>query len=227
MTLNIQHATDLKPTNTTYMIYADPGSGKTSTVRYLPGKTLVVDMDRTTRVLKGLPDVDVVEADIYEPFKTLPALLAEVKSVSENYDNIVLDNISQTETLMLQQLGREGKNNGVPSMPNYQQVQFKIKEAIAYLKTFNKRVVITAWEQTDKWTEPGGRQFNRSYPKLSTKILPDVMGLCDVVGRLTLNEKSQERGFVLMPTPNIFAKNQLDARAGCKQGELFNEDEKL
>jgi len=41
---------------------------------------------------------------------------------------------------------------------------------------------------------------------------------------LTISPKSGERGFQLMPTDSVFAKNQLDSRKGCLQADLFNED---
>lgn len=34
-------------------IYGKPGIGKTSTVRYLPGKTLVIPLDNSDKVLAG------------------------------------------------------------------------------------------------------------------------------------------------------------------------------
>ncbi|MDU0318237.1 DNA-binding protein, partial [Staphylococcus epidermidis] len=39
--------------------------------------------------------------------------------------------------------------------------------------------------------------------------------------RLVVNKESGKRGFILMPTNNVFAKNQLDSREHCLQEELF------
>ena len=52
------------------------------------------------------------------------------------------------------------------------------------------------------------------------KILNNIAGLCDVVGKLMINSEG-ERGFTLMPTNSIFAKNQIDDRKGCLQSELI------
>ena len=52
--LDITPGTDIVTEKACYLIYAVPGVGKTSTAKYFKGKTLVVDIDRTTRVLKGL-----------------------------------------------------------------------------------------------------------------------------------------------------------------------------
>lgn len=60
---------------------------------------------------------------------------------------------------------------------------------------------------------------------MNGKILNNIAGLCDVVGKLMINSEG-ERGFTLMPTNSIFAKNQIDDRKGCLQSELILTDEK-
>jgi len=51
----------------------------------------------------------------------------------------------------------------------------------------------------------------------------NFMGLCQVVGRLVSKVEDDEvkRGFILQPSPSVFAKNQLDSRKGCKQEDVF------
>ncbi|EOX1538984.1 AAA family ATPase, partial [Listeria monocytogenes] len=133
----------------------------------------------------------------------------------------VIDNISELERSILAQLGKEGKNNRVPSMANYQQMQFMMIDAIRYLKSFGKNILITAWETSDQWQTPEGQIYNRSYPQISNKILTNAMGLCDVVARLIYDSEEEKRGFILQPTNAVFAKNQIDSRKGCKQEDLF------
>ncbi len=60
MSLEIKKATDIKRgQDFSALIYSAPGVGKTSTAKFLPGKTLVIDIDRTTNVLAGEPNIDV------------------------------------------------------------------------------------------------------------------------------------------------------------------------
>jgi phage nucleotide-binding protein len=221
--VQVVNADDIKLNSDTYLIYGAPGMGKTSTVRHLPGKTLVLDVDRTSRVLKGYKNIDIAYVDNQDTWKEWGKL---IKDLSENYvgkyDNIVLDNISELERCILANLGRDGKNNRVPSIANYQQMQFFLVDSVRFLKSLGSNVVITAWETTDLWTTEDGQQFNRSYPQISAKILTNVMGLCDVVGRIVYNPKSDKRGFYLQPTNSVFAKNQLDNRKFCLQEELMN-----
>ena len=69
MTLQITNAADIKTTKGTYLIYGPPGMGKTSSLKYLPGKTLVLDVDRTTKVLKGCKNIDIAEVDNINTFQ--------------------------------------------------------------------------------------------------------------------------------------------------------------
>jgi len=122
---------------------------------------------------------------------------------------------------MLGSMGREGKNNRVPTMMNYQQIDFVIIDSVRFLKGLGKRLIFFAWEDTDEWQTQGGQIFNRAYPMIRDKIRPNFMGLADLVGRLTVNEKTGNRGFLLKPNDEYFVKNQLDNRTGCKQEDIF------
>jgi phage nucleotide-binding protein len=221
--VRITNANDILTNDATFLIYSPPGIGKTSTIKFLPGKTLVLDVDRTSRVLKGYENIDIAYVDNQNTWKEWGNLVKELSELDlSKYDNVVLDNISELERCMLANLGREGKNNRVPGIQNYQQVQFFLIDSIRFLKTLGKNIIITAWETTDLWTTEDGQQFNRAYPQISAKILTNFMGLCDVVGRLVYNAKTENRGFYLQPNNSVFAKNQLDNRKFCLQEELMN-----
>lgn len=217
------NAEDIQTNNKTYLLYAAPGMGKTTSIKFFPGKTLVLDIDRTSHVLRGCKNVDIVYVDNQNTWKEWGDLVKELSNddLSE-YDNIVLDNISELERCMLANLGREGKNNRVPSQGNYQMMQFFLVDSIRFLKSLGLNVIITAWETTDLWTTEDGQQFNRAYPQISKKIIMNIMGLCDVVGRMVYNTKTEKRGYLLQPTDSVFAKNQLDDRKFCLQEEIMN-----
>ena len=220
--LQIEKATDIETENGVYLIYAPPGTGKTSLLKFLPGKTLVLDVDRTSRVLKGEANIDISKIDNVNAWKNFGEVMKELSKMDlSGYDNIALDNISELERCMLADLGRQGNNNRVPGIQNYQQVQFFLMDAVRFLKTLGLNVIILAWETTDVWTTPEGQSFNRSYPQISLKIMQNMMGLCDVVGKLFYNEKTDKRGIFLQATDSIFAKNQMDARKHCMQDELI------
>lgn len=221
MVLQINKATEIKTKKGTYLIYSPPGIGKTTSIKFFHGKTLVLDIDRTSDVLKGEKDIDIAKINNIDTWEHWEQVVLELsKNYVGKYDNIVVDNISELERCLLSDLGAKGKNMGVPSQGNYQQMQFRLVNSLRYMKNLQSNIIMTAWEMTDLYTTSEGQQFNRSYPQLNLKILNNIAGLCDVVAKLTFNADG-ERGFVLMPTNSIFAKNQLDVRKGCLQSELI------
>lgn len=222
--MEIINANDIDKTKGTYLIYAPPGMGKTSSIKYFEGNTLVLDVDRTTKVLKGQNNVDIAYIDTINTWESWTNTLLLLESDYMNiYDNIVVDNISELERCLLSDLGSKGKNNGVPSQGDYQYMQFKIVNSLRFMKSLNANIIWTAWESDDTYTSSNGQQFNRSFPQLNKKISNNVMGLCDVVARLMIDTEGK-RGFVLSSTNSIYAKNQLDDRAGCLQNELILND---
>lgn len=219
--MQITSAQDIKTDIKTILIYSPPGMGKTSTVKFLPGKTLVLDIDRTTRVLKGLENIDIVYVDNAGTWDFWGNLIQELeKNYKGVYDNIVVDNISELERCLLSDLGSKGKNKGVPSQGDYQYMQFRIVNSLRYMKNLGANLIWTAWETDDLYTDSSGQQYNRSYPQINKKIMNNVLGLCDMVGRLMINGEG-ERGFALTSSNSTYAKNQIDDRKGCLQNELI------
>lgn len=223
--MQINKATDIKTDKGTYLIYGAPGKGKTTSIKYFPGKTLVLDIDRTSRVLKGEADIDIVYIDNENTWEDWGKTITELsQNFVGKYDNIVVDNVSELERCILSSLGSAGKNNGVPSQADYQYMQFKLVNSLRYMKNLGSNLIWTAWEEIDLWTDADGSSYNTALPQINRKIRNNVLGLCDVVGRLMVKEDG-ERGFVLSATDSTYAKNQLDDRKGCMQSELIVNDQ--
>ena len=195
--------------------------GQTTAIKFFPGKTLVLDVDRTSRVLKGCENIDILKVDNINTWDYWEALLLELeKNYKGKYDNIVVDNISELERCILSDLGSRGKNKGVPAQGDYQYMQFRMVNSLRYMKNLDANIIWTAWETTDLYTTAEGHQYNRSYPQINGKILNNILGLCDLVGKMLVDSEGR-RGFQLTATNSVFAKNQIDDRKGCLQEELI------
>lgn len=219
--MRLTNAKDIDRGNLTALLYGAPGMGKTTTVKHLPGRTLVFDVDRTTRVLQGCDNIDICYVDNRNTWDDWRALLTEtVEKYNGRYDNYVVDNISELERCILSDLGRKGKNNGVPAQADYQYMQFQLVNSLRYMKNLGGNLIWTAWETIDLYTSPEGQTFNRAYPQINGKILNNICGLCDVVGRIQINSEGK-RGYIFTATNGVYAKNQYDDRKGCLQEVLI------
>ena len=181
-------------------------------------------MDKSERPLKGNENIDILEFNTHEAWKEWSELmkwLADNKEIINQYDTIAIDNISELFRSMLANLGRNGKNERVPEMSHYQRVDFFTIDSLRFLQSLKKRLVFLAWETNFENYTPAGQQITQAVPDIRKTIRDNVAGLCQVVARLVFNEKSGKRGFILAPSNNVFAKNQLDNREHCLQEDLF------
>lgn len=227
----------------TALLYCPPGLGKSTAIGCIAeqseGNTLVLDVDRT--IQRTLAKGEVVK-------DTSKILVAEVENRSKNDEQnvsgtfaawadmlknqitpeflklndirtVAVDNISELERCILSDLGAQGKNKGVPAMADYQYMQFQLVNSLRAMKSWGVTVIWTAWEDVRTITLLGGTQYSQMCPKISAKIVDNVCGLCDVVGKITVN-KEGAHGIVLAGTNNIYAKNQIDNRKGCLVSEF-------
>jgi phage nucleotide-binding protein len=215
----------------TALLYCAPGVGKSTAIGLIAeeseGNTLVLDIDRTImrtlakkEVVKNTDKVLVQQIDNINTFDDWSAVLKEIgdndcKFLKDNkITTVAVDNISELERCILSDLGAKGKNKGVPAMADYQYMQFKLVNSLRYMKSWGVNIVWTAWETAEPFTYPDGTQYTRLVPKISNKIVDNICGLCDVVGKILVN-KENKHGVLLEATQNIYAKNQIDMRKGC------------
>lgn len=234
----------------TVLLYCSTGVGKTTTLGIIAekskGKTLIIDIDRTItttlgkkEVVKDLKRIDIKQVDIMprqggDEDKTtgtwnswsniLTELLAQKKAGKLEYENICVDNISELERCILSDLGSQGKNKGVPAQGDYQYMQFKLVNSLRIMKQLGVNIYWTAWETVEEFVQPDGAKYNRLVPKINSKIVDNICGLCDIVGKILVKQDGT-RGILLEATQNIYAKNQVDMRKGCLV-EDFIEKEK-
>lgn len=214
----------------TCLAYCAPGVGKSTFIGLIgeksKGKTLVLDIDRTfiptmskNEVVHDFDRIEVWPVDNIETWDdwsdTLKNLGAMKEAGTLDFENICVDNISELERCILSDLGSKGKNRGVPAQADYQYMQFKLVNSLRFLKSLGVNVYLTAWETTETFQNPDGSSYSRVYPKMSVKIVDNICGLCDVVGRVIVN-KEGNRGLLMEASQNTYAKNQRDTRKVCK-----------
>lgn len=229
--MKIVKAENVKRTrNWRILIYGKAGLGKTSLIRHLKGKTIVLSMDNSHKVLEGaenvdirtIDDVGVVSFDRKHPSEDIEKFITEVDEVISNYDNLVIDNVSSLQSDWFIEQGRKSKNGISNELQHYNQWTnyfLRILTAI-YNKPIN--IYITAWEDTHELNLETGQIITQYVPQIRNSVLNQLLGLTDVVGRILVNPKTGARGLILEGSEGTYAKNRLDSRTACKIEELFD-----
>lgn len=230
--MDFKNVDDVKNNPYTALLYCAPGVGKSTAIGLIAeateGKTLVLDVDRTIRrtlakkeVVKDTSRMYFVEIDNIKTFTDWTNTLKELNEMhlsgemaKQGIVNIAVDNISELERCILSHLGSEGKNKGVPAQADYQYMQFKLVNSLRFMKTWGVNIIWTAWETMEQFTNPDGTQYSTLGPQINKKVVNNICGLCDVVGKI-LAKQDGTRGIILEATQNIYAKNQIDKRKGC------------
>jgi len=209
-----------RDTNFRMLFYAKPGTGKTSTVRYLKGKTLLLDIDQTSQVLSSLPGIGVVKMDPKTPAQELTDFYTYAKNNLKEYDNIVIDNLTHYQKLWFIEKSKTTKS-GQPELKDYGIFDNHLLNMVTAFNSLEINIVYTAWETTRQIQLQDGQTFNQFLPDIRDKIVNHVMGIIPVVGRLVKKHDTNIRGFLLSENNGTFCKNQLDNREFSLQEDIF------
>ncbi len=220
--MKVLKISDLADDFQTILIYAPPKTGKTTMLGYLEGKTLIIDVDKGTSVLKGNKnDIKIIRLD--EDLKELPQIIDQLEKKCD-YDNVVIDGLSELEKAMLTIYGRLGKNDGAPEQSHYNKVQFKIIDYCRRFRSLKANIIFTAWEQQVEYISSDGSKFTKAKPLLSGKTSETVCGLCDVVGHLEISNKedSKNKRYIrLEGTETVIAGDRINKRTYCEIEDLI------
>lgn len=170
------------------MIWGSPGSGKTVAATAAKNeKILHLCSDNSAVVLDMFERPNVTRERVehwLDPgdHKNYFSKQFEVALESGKYTVIVVDNLTDIKEMALLEIDEEGKIKDIRQV--YQAVYMAIKRLTRMAANAKCHVVFTCWDDSEEITKADGTLALRQYPNLPKKILPQVLGLCNIVGQM-------------------------------------------
>lgn len=197
------------------LIWGSPGSGKTvAATAPTKEKILLLCSDNSSVVLRMFdrPNVTVERVEHWlqqaEGDKNYFAAQFEAALASGKYTLIVVDNLTDIKELALQEIEDAGKIKDIRQI--YQAVYMALKRLTRMAANAKCHVTFTAWDDGEEITKNDGTIALRQFPNLPKKILPQILGLCNVVGQMA---KAQNKAGEMMW---YIVTEDSETRYGCK-----------
>ncbi|EGF47542.1 phage helicase [Lacticaseibacillus rhamnosus MTCC 5462] len=119
-------------------------------------------------------------------------------------------------------MGRHSKNGIGNELQDYSRwTNYFARVMTTVYMDADVNVLTTAWEDTREITSDTGQSFSQYAPLIRNSVRDGLLGLADVVGRVVINPKTNNRGVILAGSDAIFAKNRLDERTVSAIEDLF------
>lgn len=215
------------------MIWGSPGSGK----------TVAATAPKKEKILHLCSDNSAVVLNMFERKNVTPervehwldpgdgknyfAKQFEDALASGKYTLIVVDNLTDIKEMALLELDAEGKIKDIRQV--YQAVYMAIKRLTRMAANAKCHVTFTCWDDSEEITKMDGSLALRQSPNLPKKILPQVLGLCNIVGQMAKakDKDGNMRWFMLTEDSETRygCKDQLYGRKAVIPEDLFEAPE--
>ena len=208
------------------LLYSPSGGGKTTNATLVAAprrkKNLLICSDNSSIVLKNFerPNLDIQAVSRVQEF--LDAY--QTGAAAKKYDNIIVDNLSDLFDMWILELEDSKKYKDMRQA--YQLVYQSLKRLTRESTRLDCNTVFTAWSNMTQITRPDGSLAQRLEPKIPSKVLDNIAGLCNVVGYINTREKDGKRiwYYSLKGGPLVMAKDQIACRDWCMPEDLFAEE---
>ena len=228
---------EIKPAGNTidrgisFVIYANPGVGKTTMATTLPpDETLIINAEAGIGPLLGkghsvfnvLQIVD--DSNSEKTFeKVMSNIYKQLRTTDHPFKYVVLDNLSEIENqLLLSYVARHGRES--PSRQEYGDAAYKMREWIHLWRDLvfqGITVIFNCWETPMELKSVEGNIVTLIVPKISKSNVPTLTGCVDVVGHIEVHEKTGKRWLRLTPNEDCLCKTQFQGIGeDGKPGEL-------
>lgn len=196
------------------MIWGSPGSGKTVAATAPKKEKILLLCSDNSSVVLNMFDRKNVTVERVEHWidqgdgKNYFFKQFENAINSGKYTLIVVDNLTDIKELALLEIDEHGKVKDVRQI--YQMVYMAIKRLTRLAANAKCHVTFTAWDDSEEIIRQDGTMALRQFPNLPKKILPQVLGLCNIVGQMA--KKADKTGTMRW----FLVTEDSETRYGCK-----------
>lgn len=203
------------------IIFADPGTGKTTLASTLPaGETIIINTEAGYGPLLGTGHA-VFNLDL--DLKQLEKFYQYLRVEKHPFKHVVIDNISEMQDWMVRKLTHI-RNKDFPDIKEFGDASAKMKEYLTLFRDLTTErgmnVIFNAWEYPIDVEKSAGGTITKLFPKLFPKMAPEICGKVDAVGHLEVFEKTGDRFVRFVGTSKIMAKCQFKGLADLEEANL-------